>query len=116
MGDDSRDPGSRLQRRQGRAKSSTPAHAPPARPGRGQRRSGWSTPRPCRDGFALHDYVINDSLAGLVLGPLPVGAWAFLGLTTVVATGTLPFASAMSAMTSEVGGCFGTKLPLTSSN
>ncbi len=39
---------------------------------------------------------------GLILSPLPVGAWAFIGLTTVVATGTLPFATAVSAMTSEV--------------
>ena len=42
------------------------------------------------------------TICGLVLGPLPVGAWAFVGLTTVVATGTLPFATAVSAMTSEV--------------
>jgi len=39
---------------------------------------------------------------GLVLQPLPVGAWAFLGLCTVVATGALPFSKALSAMTSEV--------------
>lgn len=39
---------------------------------------------------------------GLVLQPLPVGAWAFLSLCTVVATGALPFSKALAAMTSEV--------------
>ncbi|XP_044954892.1 dicarboxylate transporter 2.1, chloroplastic-like [Hordeum vulgare subsp. vulgare] len=38
----------------------------------------------------------------LVLGPLPVGAWAFVGLTTAVATQTLPFEAAFSAFTNEV--------------
>ncbi|KAL6655407.1 hypothetical protein ACP70R_006233 [Stipagrostis hirtigluma subsp. patula] len=41
-------------------------------------------------------------IAGLVLGPLPVGAWAFIGLTTAVATHTLTFAAAFSAFTNEV--------------
>ncbi|KAL5200961.1 hypothetical protein ABZP36_035315 [Zizania latifolia] len=46
--------------------------------------------------------IFLSTIAGLVLGPLPVGAWAFLGLTAAVATHTLPFASAFSAFTNEV--------------
>ncbi|KAG8057079.1 hypothetical protein GUJ93_ZPchr0002g25949 [Zizania palustris] len=46
--------------------------------------------------------IFLSTIAGLVLGPLPVGAWAFLGLTAVVATHTLPFAAAFSAFTNEV--------------
>uniref|UniRef100_A0A0E0AWQ8 Citrate transporter-like domain-containing protein n=1 Tax=Oryza glumipatula TaxID=40148 RepID=A0A0E0AWQ8_9ORYZ len=42
------------------------------------------------------------TIAGLVLGPLPVGAWAFLGLTATVATRTLPFTAAFGAFTNEV--------------
>ena len=40
--------------------------------------------------------------AGLVLEPLPVGAWAFLAVTVAVATKTLTFASAFSAFTNDV--------------
>ena len=40
--------------------------------------------------------------AGLVLQPLPVGAWAFVGLTVTVATKTLPFLTAFSAFRNEV--------------
>ncbi|KAM3275910.1 hypothetical protein ACQJBY_044353 [Aegilops geniculata] len=46
--------------------------------------------------------IFLSTIAGLVLGPLPVGAWAFLGLTTAVATRTLPFETAFSAFTNEV--------------
>ncbi|KAL1557842.1 cytochrome P450-dit2 [Salvia divinorum] len=46
--------------------------------------------------------IFLSTIAGLVLGPLPVGAWAFLGLTTAVLTGTLPFPAAFSAFTNEV--------------
>ncbi|KAL6844664.1 hypothetical protein ACP4OV_025323 [Aristida adscensionis] len=42
------------------------------------------------------------TIAGLVLGPLPVGAWAFIGLTATVVTHTLSFAAAFSAFTNEV--------------
>ena len=42
------------------------------------------------------------TVAGLVLSPLPVGAWAFLGLTTAVVTKTLTFAQAFGAMTNDV--------------
>ena len=37
-----------------------------------------------------------------MLEPLPVGAWAFLAITTAVATQTLPFAAAFSAFTNDV--------------
>ncbi|CAM0951785.1 unnamed protein product [Alopecurus aequalis] len=46
--------------------------------------------------------IFLSTIAGLVLGPLPVGAWAFLGLTAAVATRTLPFEAAFSAFTNEV--------------
>lgn len=46
--------------------------------------------------------IFLSTITGLVLEPLPVGAWAFCGLTAVVATKTLPFSVAMSAMTNEV--------------
>ncbi|KAK9130121.1 hypothetical protein Sjap_010608 [Stephania japonica] len=40
--------------------------------------------------------------AGLVLSPLPIGAWAFLALTASVATKTLTFAEAFAGFTSDV--------------
>lgn len=46
--------------------------------------------------------IFLSTIVGLVLSPLPVGAWAFLGLTTAVLTKTLTFAAAFSAFTSEV--------------
>ncbi|MQL79354.1 hypothetical protein Taro_011780 [Colocasia esculenta] len=46
--------------------------------------------------------IFLSTVAGLVLNPLPVGAWAFLGLTTAVLTKTLPFATAFGAYTNEV--------------
>jgi len=46
--------------------------------------------------------IFLSTIVGLVLEPLPVGAWAFLSLTAVLATKTLPFAAALSAMTNEV--------------
>ncbi|KAL6570746.1 cytochrome P450-dit2 [Orobanche gracilis] len=46
--------------------------------------------------------IFISTIAGLVLSPLPVGAWAFLGLTTAVLTKTLTFAGAFSAFTNEV--------------
>ncbi|KAK3005569.1 hypothetical protein RJ639_016031 [Escallonia herrerae] len=42
------------------------------------------------------------TIAGLILSPLPVGAWAFICLTVTVITKTLPFAAAFSAFTNEV--------------
>jgi di/tricarboxylate transporter len=46
--------------------------------------------------------IFLSTIAGLVLAPLPVGAWAFIGLTVTVLTNTLPFAVAFNAFTSEV--------------
>lgn len=46
--------------------------------------------------------IFLSTIAGLVLSPLPVGAWAFLGLTTAVITQTLTFSAAFSAFTNEV--------------
>ncbi|PIN08795.1 hypothetical protein CDL12_18628 [Handroanthus impetiginosus] len=42
------------------------------------------------------------TVAGLILSPLPVGAWAFACLTVAVASKTLTFAAAFSAFTNEV--------------
>uniref|UniRef100_A0A6P4AAZ3 dicarboxylate transporter 2.1, chloroplastic n=1 Tax=Ziziphus jujuba TaxID=326968 RepID=A0A6P4AAZ3_ZIZJJ len=46
--------------------------------------------------------IFLSTIAGLVLSPLPVGAWAFLGLTTSIVTKTLSFTTAFSAFTNEV--------------
>jgi DASS family divalent anion:Na+ symporter len=46
--------------------------------------------------------IFLSTIVGLVLQPLPVGAWAFCALCAVVATGALPFSKALGAMTSEV--------------
>ncbi|XP_021911587.1 dicarboxylate transporter 2.1, chloroplastic-like [Carica papaya] len=46
--------------------------------------------------------IFLSTIAGLVLSPLPVGAWAFIGLTTSVVTKTLPFSAAFGAFTNEV--------------
>ncbi|KAK2971791.1 hypothetical protein RJ640_018480 [Escallonia rubra] len=46
--------------------------------------------------------IFLSTIAGLVLSPLPVGAWAFLGLTTSVLTKTLTFPIAFGAFTNEV--------------
>ncbi|XP_020258200.1 dicarboxylate transporter 2, chloroplastic-like [Asparagus officinalis] len=46
--------------------------------------------------------IFLSTIAGLVLSPLPVGAWAFLGLTAAVLTKTLTFAAAFGAFTNEV--------------
>ncbi|CAK9164669.1 unnamed protein product [Ilex paraguariensis] len=46
--------------------------------------------------------IFLSTIAGLVLSPLPVGAWAFLGLTTSVLTKTLTFSTAFGAFTNEV--------------
>ena len=40
--------------------------------------------------------------AGLVLEPLPTGAWAFLAVTTAVATKVLTFPQAFGAFTNDV--------------
>lgn len=46
--------------------------------------------------------IFLSTIAGLVLAPLPVGAWAFIGLTVTVLTNTLSFTAAFGAFTSEV--------------
>lgn len=46
--------------------------------------------------------IFLSTIAGLVLSPLPVGAWAFLGLTASIVTRTLSFSAAFSAFTNEV--------------
>lgn len=46
--------------------------------------------------------IFASTITGLVLSPLPVGAWAFLGLTVAVVTKTLTFAAAFGAFTNDV--------------
>jgi len=46
--------------------------------------------------------IFLSTITGLVLEPLPVGAWAFLGLTVAVATKVLTFQAAFGAFTSDV--------------
>ena len=46
--------------------------------------------------------IFTSTITGLVLSPLPVGAWAFLGLTVAVVTKTLTFATAFGAFTNDV--------------
>ena len=46
--------------------------------------------------------IFLSTIAGLVLTPLPVGAWAFCGLSMTVVTKTLTFQQAFSAMTNDV--------------
>ena len=46
--------------------------------------------------------IFLSTISGLVLSPLPVGAWAFCGLTVAVVTKTLSFQNAFAAMTNDV--------------
>ncbi|KAL7090051.1 hypothetical protein ACP275_12G015800 [Erythranthe tilingii] len=46
--------------------------------------------------------IFTTTVAGLILSPLPVGAWALACLTLAVVTRTLTFAAAFSAFTNEV--------------
>ncbi|KAK9815699.1 hypothetical protein WJX72_008247 [[Myrmecia] bisecta] len=46
--------------------------------------------------------IFVSTIAGLVLEPLPTGAWAFLAVTTAVFTKTLTFAAAFSAFCNDV--------------
>ena len=64
---------------------------PPLPPGAGVTQQAWAMLS-----------IFLSTIMGLVLGPLPVGAWAFCGLTATVLTGTLPFNRAVAAMTNEV--------------
>ncbi|KAF7129278.1 hypothetical protein RHSIM_Rhsim10G0167800 [Rhododendron simsii] len=42
------------------------------------------------------------TIAGLILGPLPIGSWAFVCLTVTVVTKTLTFAAAVAGFTNQV--------------
>lgn len=42
------------------------------------------------------------TIAGLILGPLPIGSWAFACLTVTVVTKTLTFAAAIAGFTNQV--------------
>ncbi|XP_009380879.2 dicarboxylate transporter 2.1, chloroplastic [Musa acuminata AAA Group] len=46
--------------------------------------------------------IFLSTIAGLVLSPLSVGAWAFIGLTASIITKTLTFSAAFGAFTNEV--------------
>lgn len=46
--------------------------------------------------------IFVSTITGLVLEPLPVGAWAFLSVTAAVFTKTLTFSQAFSAFTNDV--------------
>ncbi|KAL0909288.1 hypothetical protein M5K25_020141 [Dendrobium thyrsiflorum] len=46
--------------------------------------------------------IFFSTIAGLVLSPLPVGAWAFICLTVSVITKTVSFSAAFGAFTNEV--------------
>jgi len=46
--------------------------------------------------------IFVSTIAGLVLEPLAVGAWAFIAVTTAIATKTLTFSAAFSAFTNDV--------------
>lgn len=54
-----------------------------------------------QQGWALLSIFVS-TIAGLVLEPLPVGAWAFLSATVAIATKTLTFTEAFSAFTNDV--------------
>jgi len=61
---------------------------------------------PCPEGVTLQAWsllsIFIATIAGIVLNPLPVGAWAFFGLTATVATKTLTFQQAFGAFTNDV--------------
>ncbi|CAL9201172.1 dicarboxylate transporter 2.1, chloroplastic-like isoform X2 [Musa acuminata AAA Group] len=46
--------------------------------------------------------IFLSTITGFILGPLPIAAWAFLGLTASVATKTLTFSAAFDAFENEV--------------
>ncbi|XP_073281556.1 dicarboxylate transporter 2.1, chloroplastic-like [Primulina huaijiensis] len=46
--------------------------------------------------------IFTTTISGLILSPLPVGAWAFVCLTATVVTKTLTFSAAFTAFTNEV--------------
>lgn len=61
-------------------------------------------PRPdgvSREAWRLLSIFVS-TVAGLVVGPLPVGAWAFAGVTAALASKTLTFSAAFSAFNADV--------------
>lgn len=99
-----------------RASSDAPVAAPPAAPAAGAKliplalsvaiglAVRFLVPKPV--GITSQAWqllaIFLSTIAGLVLNPLPVGAWAFLGLTTAVLSKTLSFTAAFGAFTNEV--------------
>ena len=61
---------------------------------------------PCPAGVTMQAWsllsIFIATIAGIVLNPLPVGAWAFFGLTATVFTKTLTFQQAFGAFTNDV--------------
>lgn len=61
---------------------------------------------PIPDGITVQAWtllsIFVSTITGLVLEPLPVGAWAFLSVTTAVFTKTLTFSQAFTAFTNDV--------------
>jgi DASS family divalent anion:Na+ symporter len=61
---------------------------------------------PCPEGVTMQAWtllsIFISTIAGIVLNPLPVGAWAFFGLTTTVFSNTLTFQQAFGAFTNDV--------------
>lgn len=61
---------------------------------------------PCPAGITLQGWtllsIFVSTIAGLVLEPLPVGAWAFISATTAIATKTLTFPATFTAFTNDV--------------
>ena len=55
----------------------------------------------CVQGWSLLS-IFSSTILGLVLDPLPVGAWAFIAVTACVVTKTLTFGQAFAAMTNEI--------------
>jgi len=61
---------------------------------------------PCPAGISMQAWqllsIFLATIAGLVLEPLPVGAWSFCGLTVAVMSKTLTFTAAFGAFTNDV--------------
>jgi di/tricarboxylate transporter len=53
-------------------------------------------------GTRTQNTAFASTITELVLSPLPVGVWAFLGLTVAVVTKTLTFAAAFGTFTNDV--------------
>lgn len=64
----------------------------------------FAIPKPSRVSYKAWQLlaIFLASIAGLILGPLPIGGWAFACLTITVVTKTLTFAAAFAGFTNEV--------------